>query len=230
VIAACGDLETATILDLLERSFGGWRRAVAPLPTSPAPQHPTRKNQVRLAMAREQTQIYLGHPGIRRSDPDYYRLLVMDHVLGTGPGFTDRISRKLRDEQGLCYSVSATICGSAGLEPGYFVAYIGTSPQHEPQAIDGFLEEIRRLRTQPPRADEVELVQQYLTGSFALSLERNASLAAFLIGCERHQLGLDYLVRYPDLVRAVTAAQVQEVAARHLDPERFHLVVVGPRK
>ena len=53
----------------------------------------------------------------------------MDHVLGTGPGFTSRISKKLRDEDGLCYSVSAGVTSSAGTEPGVFAAYMGTKAE-----------------------------------------------------------------------------------------------------
>jgi hypothetical protein len=100
---------------------------------------------VHIAMAREQVHIYMGHIGVRRTDPDYYALAVMDHVLGTGPGFTSRCSKKLRDELGLCYSVSAGITASASEEPGMFTAYIGTSPEHRQRAIDGFMAEIERI-------------------------------------------------------------------------------------
>ena len=52
-------------------------------------------------MPREQVHVFLGHVGIRRSDPDFYALMVMDHVLGSGPGFTSRIARRLRDDEGV---------------------------------------------------------------------------------------------------------------------------------
>jgi zinc protease len=228
VIAASGDLEVERMLDLLERTFGSWRAKIAEVPQAPAAAHPREVVRRHLAMAREQVHVYLGHPGIRRTDPDFYRLSVMDHVLGTGPGFVDRISRKLRDEQGLAYTVSASITNTAGYEPGHFAAYIGTSPAQVDQAIDGFLQEIRRIRVEPPAADEVKTVQDYLTGSFVLGLERNANLASYLVRCERYQLGLDFLERYPDIVRAVTPEQVREVAEQHLDPERYVLVTAGP--
>ena len=60
-----------------------------------------------------QVHVFIGHLGITRKDPDYYTLLVMDNVLGTGPGFTDRLSANLRDRQGLAYTVTAQITGSA---------------------------------------------------------------------------------------------------------------------
>ena len=66
----------------------------------------------------QQLHFYMGHVGIRRDNPDYYKLLVMDYVLGTGPGFTDRLSARLRDRLGLAYTVSANITSSAGEQPG----------------------------------------------------------------------------------------------------------------
>ena len=62
----------------------------------------------------------------------------MDHVLGTGPGFTNRISRRLRDELGLAYSVHAAIHSSAGDPARHVPAYIGTSPEHVATALAGF--------------------------------------------------------------------------------------------
>ncbi len=151
----------------------------------------------------------------------------MDHVLGTGPGFTSRCSKKLRDEQGLCYAVSAGITASAGEEPGMFTAYIGTSPEHRQRAIDGFLDEIRRIRTEPVTAQELQDVKDYLTGSFVFGLERNSNLAAYAIRARRFGLGFDFIQRYPDAVRAITIEQVREAAERHLHPDRLVVVSAG---
>ena len=180
-----------------------------------------------LPLEREQVHVFLGHLGIRRSDPDYVALLVMDHILGTGPGFTSRIGKKLRDEQGLCYTVHAAITNGAGLEPGLFSAYIGTSPEHRTRAIDGFLREIRMIRDEPVTEQELRDVADYLTGSWVFGLERNANLVGYAIRCKRYALGYDYIQRYPDMVRAITREEVQRVAGRHLDPERVAIVSAG---
>jgi zinc protease len=179
-------------------------------------------------MEREQVHLYLGHPGITRKHPDFYRLLVMDHVLGTGPGFTDRISKKLRDEMGLCYAVSASIAGSAGREPGYFACYIGASPDQEERALAALLAEIRAMRKTPPTDEEIQTVRDYLSGSFVLGLERNSSLAAFLIRVERFELGFEYIERYPEIIRSVTPEEARAAAEQHLDPDHYVLVSAGP--
>ena len=124
--AAADDPERT--LDRLEKAF---RRFKAKAPKHPAPPDvdlPAIGRDAHLPMAREQVHVFLGHLGIRRTHPDFYVLSVMDHVLGTGPGFTSRCSRKLRDEQGLCYSVSAGITASAGEEPGTFTSCSSCAP------------------------------------------------------------------------------------------------------
>lgn len=226
-VAAAGPDEPERVLDLLARACRRFRGKAPAHPPMPAVGLPDRSRNVHLPMAREQVHVYLGHVGVRRNDPDYYVLSVMDHVLGTGPGFTSRCSRRLRDEQGLCYAVSAGITPSAGEEPGMFTAYIGTSPEHRQRAIDGFLAEIERIRREPPGVAEIADVQAYLTGSFVFGLERNANLAAYAIRARRFDLGFDFLHRYPDIVRAITPEQVREAACAHLHPERMVVVSAG---
>ena len=98
-------------------------------PALPAVEKPAQSTQKVLSMpATVQLYLYMGHVGIKRDNPDYYKLLVMDYVLGTGPGFTDRLSSQLRDRQGLAYTVSATITPGAAELPGAFTCFIGTFP------------------------------------------------------------------------------------------------------
>ncbi|MFK7740742.1 MAG: M16 family metallopeptidase [Planctomycetota bacterium] len=226
-VAMAGPFEVEDMLDRLERSFRGFRGKSPQHRPLPAVELQKKPSDQHVAMPREQVHVFLGHAGVRRTDPDFYRLSVMDHILGTGPGFTSRCSRRLRDEQGLCYSVSAGIASSAGEEPGTFTAYIGTSPEHREKAVDGFLEEIRRIREEPPSAVELQDVQDYLTGSFVFALERSSNLAGYAIRARRYQLGFDFIERYPDIVRSITRDDVRAVAEQHLHPDLLTVVSAG---
>lgn len=226
-VAASGPAATESTLDRLQKAFASFRGKPGKHPSSVDVELAASGRDAHVPMAREQVHVYLGHLGIRRTHPDFYRLSVMDHILGTGPGFTSRVSRKLRDEQGLCYSVNAGITSSAGEEPGTFTAYIGTSPEHRQKAIDGFLDEIRRIRSEPPSANELQDVKDYLTGSFVFALERNSNLAAYAIRARRFGLGFDFLHRYPGLIREITAEQVRQAAEQHLHPDRLAVISAG---
>ena len=225
-VAAAGPFEPEEMLDRLERAFRGLRGA--------APEHAVHPvvplgeaSEEHVAMAREQVHVFLGHVGVRRMDPDFYKLSVMDHILGSGPGFTSRCSRRLRDEMGLCYAVSAGISASADEEPGTFTAYIGASAANRQKAIDGFLEEIRRIRSEAPSEAELQDVKDYLTGSYVFGLERNSNLAGYAIRARKFGLGYDFVERYPDIVRSITVDDVREAAERHLHPDRLTIVSAG---
>lgn len=226
-IAASGPFELEDMLDRLEKTWGGFRGTSQDHVKLPKLSLQEAGCNVHLPMAREQVHVFLGHLGVRRNDPDFYRLSVMDHILGTGPGFTSRCSRKLRDEMGLCYSVSAGIAGSSGEEPGTFTAYIGTSAEHREKAVDGFLKEIHTIRETVPSDSELQDVKDYLTGSFVFALERNSNLAAYAIRARRFDLGFDFIERYPDLIESVTPEQIREVSHKHLHPDRLTIISAG---
>jgi zinc protease len=226
-LAAAGPDDPEVTLDLLAKTFRGIGNRPVEHVAMPEIALADASHEAHLPMAREQVHVYLGHLGIRRTDPDFYVLSVMDHLLGTGPGFTSRCARTLRDEQGLCYAVSAGITPSAGEEPGMFTAYIGTSAEHRQRAIAGFRREIERIRREPPSEQELEDVKQYLTGSFVFAFERNSNLAGYAVRARRFGLGFDFLHRYPDIIRAITKEQVREAAERHLHPDRLAIVSAG---
>lgn len=226
-VAASGPADPLETLDRLAKQFRGYRGKAKGAVTTPEVALPATGRDVHVPMPREQVHVFLGHIGVRRTHPDFYVLSVMDHILGTGPGFTSRCSKRLRDEQGLCYAVSAGITSSAGEEPGTFTAYIGTSPEHRQKAIDGFLDEIRRIRVELPSEQELQDVKDYLTGSFVFALERNSNLAAYAIRARRFELGFDFVHRYPDIIRSITREQVREAAERHLHPDRLVVVSAG---
>jgi zinc protease len=229
LFGVCGDVDAQAVKRLLERRLKGWKRGNDTPP--PAPEYPARAVRLDVFESdRAQVHLYVGHLGIRRNHPDYTALVVLDHVLGTGPGFTNRISRRLRDELGLAYSVHASIHNSAGLHPGTFTAYIGTSPQNLATALEGFLAEIRRIQSEPVGEAELAVAKDYVVGAFALAFQRASRRAGYLISQQRHGLPPDNLERYPRELAAVTAADVQRVAREHFHPDRVCVVAAGPVK
>lgn len=229
LIAISGDVEPQAVMRFLERALRDWNpgRPLRPAP----PELPPRAVRTKLFKAeRQQVHVHLGHLGIKRADPDYAALVVMDHVLGMGPGFTNRLSRILRDEQGLAYTVSASISSSAGLMPGVFNAYIGCAPEMVGTAVAGFLTEMRRLQTELVPVPELEVARNYLLGSFPREFERASRRAGYLVTAEVFGLADDNLRELPKAFAAVTPEEVQHVARKHLFPDACCLSVSGPMK
>ena len=229
VVAIVGDFNTDKVVAGIRKRTAGWKNAKLDPPVVPPPARPSGfKQTIITEPSASQLAIYLGHLGIKRSNPDYYKLQVMDYVLGTGTGFTDRLSASLRDRQGLAYTVSAQITGSAGEEPGMFTGHIGTFPEKFAEVKAGFLNEINRIRDTVPAREEVENVKKYLTGALAFTMTTCNEAADMLLLVDRYRLGENYLDDYRKAVEAVTPEDVRAVARKYLDPNHLVLVAAGP--
>jgi zinc protease len=229
LLSIVGDFDKEELKQKVTEIFGNWRRDDSlKMPEIPVLRRQTQPLEKFIKAPKEQVNIFIGHLGIDRKNPDFYALLVMDTILGSSPGFTSRIPRILRDEQGLAYTTFSNITASAGLDAGRFIAYIGTSPENLEQALQGLRQEIRRMATEPVTADELESAKAYLTGNFVFDFQTNAQVAEFLVEAEIYQLGFDYLTSYPEKIRAVTIEEVARVASLYLAPDALTTIVVGP--
>lgn len=228
MLALVGDFDADGLVNEIKQLTAGWKRSPVPEANPPAVEPPAGFVQRIITMPQAaQLHFYLGGVGIRRDNPDYYKLVVMDYVLGTGPGFTDRLSSRLRDRQGLAYTVNANIASSASDQPGLFTCYIGTPPQNFELVRKIFLEELNRIRDETPKLREVEDAKQYLLGSLPFQLTTSDRIATELLYTERYHLGFGYLEDYRKAIAAVTPAQVQEVARKYLLPDHMVLVASG---
>jgi len=228
ILSIVGDFRVPELLPKIENAFGDWEARPVEFPEYSEPVRQTGKRVKFITMPAQQLNIYVGHLGVRRTNPDYYALQVLDTILGGGAGFTARIPRRLRDELGLAYTTFASMTMTAGLDPGRFIAFIGTSPENMNLAIDGLLNEIRRIIEEPVSAEELQDAKDYLTGSFVFAFESSPQIARFLVHAEVYGLGFDYIDKYPQYVRAVTVDDISRVARKYLDSENYTLVVVGP--
>ncbi len=228
VLAVVGDFDPDAMLAGVKRRFGDWKAVGAERP--PLPEVKPLAATVTISAAMEgktQSNVYIGNVGIRRTDPDYAAQLVLDHVLGTAPGFSDRLSKDLRDEQGLAYTVYANATRSAGEEPGTFTAFIACLGDDLPKAKEGVLGHIRRIRTEPVTDQELADAKSYLLGSQVFQYETSGQLAAKLVELQRFGLGFDYPAKFPAMVGAVTKEDVLRAAKAHLQPDQCAIVVSG---
>jgi len=226
VIAIVGAVNADDALAQIESAFGDWRGHTvsrSPLPPVGRPRGIIRKWED--MPNKSQTDIVIGLPGPARAEPDYLDAHVANQILGVF-GMMGRLGRHLRDEQGLAYFVYSRLDG--GLGPGPWIVVAGVDPANVERTIEGARAEIRRLCGEPVQVDELGDVQAYLTGSLPLSLETNEGVLGVILNIERYQLGLDYLSRYPDLVREITPERIQATARKWLDPDNLFVGVAGP--
>ena len=224
VVAIAGDITLAEAVKKLEARLASWKKAATPSPavSDPAPVKTAsfslvaRPNSV-------QTMLLVGTQAIRRSDPDYYALTVMNKVLGGGP--TGRLFRHLREEKGYTYGIGSNV--DAPRWTGVWVASTSVRNEVTEPALTDLLDEIRQMRDIRVPAKEFADAKRSLVAAFALTLESPGALLQNAITRWRHGLPADYWDRYPERIMAITEDDAQAMAKRYLDPSRLQIVAVG---
>jgi zinc protease len=171
-----------------------------------------------------QANIILGQAGVRRDNPDYYALTVMNYILGGG-GFSSRLMEEIRNKRGLAYSVGSFF--DYGKYPGSFQIVLQTKNASAREGISLSLQQMERIRKELVSEKEMEGARKYLVGSFPMRFDTQAKLVNFLSQMEYYGLGLDYPEKYPALIQSVTREEVLRVAQKYLHPENHILVVVA---
>lgn len=184
----------------------------------------TQAQDIRIPFASAQAQILLGQPGIQRRDPDFFALLLGDHILGGG-GFTSRLMEAVREKRGLTYGISSDM--APGLHAGAFTIGLKTRPDQAEEALALTRQVLRDFVAQGPTEEELRAAKDNLIGGFALRLDSNQKLLGNVMNIAWNDLPLDYLEHWTHRLEAVTREQVHAALQRHWQPERLVTVVLG---
>ncbi|MBI2265804.1 MAG: insulinase family protein [Armatimonadetes bacterium] len=219
-----GDITLQEAEKGLEQFFGDWPKQEAKPQVLPEEVLPSQTIVKKINKEVTQATVFLGHEGIRRDNPDYYAIVVMNYILGGG-GFASRLMDNIRETKGLVYDVSSSFVASK--HAGAFQVVLQTKNESANLAISEVLKEIRQIQDKEVAPQELQDAKAYLTGSFPLRLDTNSKIATLLNTIEFYGLGWNYLEEYPNRIRQVTAKDVLRVAKKYLHPDRHVLVVVG---
>ena len=224
ILAISGDVRAETLLPKLRQWLGDWHRTDAKVEMPTAPE-PATKGKVFLVdrPGSVQTTLLMGNLAIRRNDPDYPALAVMNEVLGQGAA--SRLFMNLREEKGYTYGVYSSIVARQYTGPWTAEGDLRTDVTDG--AMTQFLYEFNRIRTEPVGDDELDAARHALVARFALSLESPAQLIGYAITSKQNGLPPDYWDKYPAQIAAVTADDVLRVAKKYVDPATMQVVAVG---
>ena len=152
-------------------------------------------------MNKAQADIAYGFTAIRRADPAWEALRLMTNILGQY-ALGGRLGDSIRERQGMAYYVSSAV--DPDVVEGPLVIRAGVSAVNVDRAVDAIDGELTRLVADGITARELDESRQYLIGAMPCMLETNAGIASFLQTAEFFDLGVDYDLRMPDLLRHVT--------------------------
>ena len=225
IIAVAGDFKTAQLKQRISRAFSGWRKAGAPLPSTPKAERVTSR-RVLLVDAPESVQSYFwaGDVGVARKDPRRPALDVTNTLFGGR--FTSMLNSELRIRTGLSYSASSHF--DRLLQPGHWEMSSFTQTDTTIQAIDLMLATLDKLHASGLEPAMVESGKSYVQGQFPLALETSAQWATQLASLEFYGLDRSYIDNYAAQLGAVTPADAKKVIDEVVPPStQLAIVVIG---
>jgi len=223
VVGVAGDITAAELATVLDDVFAALPNVQLPEPSQPL----TLQNQGKIFLHEKdipQTIIEIVQPGIDKNSPDYHKAQVMNYILGAS-GFGSRLMEEIREKRGLTYGIYSYyqhMDRFNGLN-------VGTSTENKnvPEMLSLITTEWDRMKTAPPREDEIKAAVNYLTGSLPLSLTSTDKISGIALSLQNDNLPIDYLDQRDRALRLVTAADVQNMAQSILNKDQMVTILVG---
>jgi zinc protease len=226
VISIVGGVDPERAVDSVTRFLGDWGNPSQPPRPELPPLNPLSdmiSRQVNIP-GKSEADIVMGVAGPPRWSPDFLAASLGNNILGQF-GMFGRIGESVRERSGLAYHASSSLSG--GIGPGPWLVVAGVNPNNLDKTIELIRQEITRFVTEPVSSEELADSQSNYIGRLPLSLESNAGVAAALLNLERYELGLDYYLRYPDLINAVTPPEILKTAQHYLNPDCLAIATAG---
>jgi zinc protease len=220
-----GDFDTAAMLAEIERAFGAWPADQRALPPDPPVSEQTPQGVFyALKTGVNQSTVLFGLVGTLNSDPDYAALQLLNKVLGDG--FSSRLVNEIRTRRGLAYDVGSAP-GTGWHHPGVWMCYLMTQSDSTVTATRAMRAEVERITREPVSAKELELAREIALNELVFDLSSQRDVLRRKALYAYYGYPEDFLERYQQKVRTLTAQDLLTAAQRRIDPAAIATVIVG---
>ena len=224
IIAVNGDFEPSAMLDRLEQACAGWTMGER-VGDPPAPAHTPTPGVYHVEKDIPQGKVRMGMRGMKRDDPDQIATDVMNDILGGG-GFTSRIMRTVRSDEGLAYGARSSFQHGV-YYPGEFSCSVESKNATVALAIKLMQNEIKGVRNELVTDGELETTKNSFVETFPRRFESKARMLGTFVDDEMTGRDTTYWDSYRDQVTSTTLEDVRRVASTHLQPDNMIILVVG---
>lgn len=222
-LAIMGDLSRAEAEAIAERLSKSLPAGEAPATLPAVSIKPKGETRV-LSHHATQSHLFMGLPGLKREDPDYFPLLVGNYILGGG-GFDSRLMKEIRQKRGLAYSTYSYFSPMAELGP--FQIGLQTKRESTDEAVRVVREALQRFVEEGPSDEELQQAKNNMIGGFPLRLDSNKKILGYLGVIGFYRLPLDWLDTYMPQVAAVTREDIVRAFKARVPLAAVQTVIVG---
>ncbi len=227
VVAIVGDFKISQLKKMVEKWFGAWKTksgngsqkiAEKPLPIFA-------KSRVLLVNKDDatETRFRIGALGIKRSNPDYVAIEVINTILGGR--FTSWLNDELRVNAGLTYGARSFF--DAYKTSGTFSVNSYTRTERTIEALDLAVQVLERLHVKGVDAETLASAQNYIKGQYPPELERPGALAKLLTDMFIYGFDKSFIDDFQKNVDGVTVDKAKEIIQKYFPRENLQFVLIG---
>jgi zinc protease len=220
-----GDVKFAEVKTTVEKLFGSWKKATAPLVNYSDPKD-VQYTQINFVDASNavQSEISAVHiTKLKMTDKDYFAAIVANQILGGD--FNSYLNMNLREAHGWTYGARSSLRGNKYV--GNFSASTQVRNAVTDSAVVEILKEIKRIRTEKVSEETLKNVKAGYIGKFVMDIEKPATVARYALQTKTQGLPADFYENYIKNINAVTADDILRVSKKYFLAENLRIVVVS---
>lgn len=225
VIGISGDVTENEIVQSISSVLEGWEKAEVVIPEVPEITTAPVENYNYAYKDINQAYMRLGHLGINVNNPDRCAIDIMNFILGGG-SFTSWIVEDVRNDKGLAYSTGSYF-GSDSFTKGTFFAYAQTNAGEYSRALQAIIHQIERMRTEGPTEEEISKAVDSYLNSHVFDYESKSQVVSRLVRLRFQGRPLDTPERDMEAYSKLTVEDINRVAKKYLQPDKFTVFVLG---
>ncbi len=222
-IAVVGAIDAKTLSDRLDSTFGALATENDLAEVAPITLAGVGACQV-VTLDIPQTTIRFGRPGVTKRDPDYFAVVVANHILGGGT-FTARLFREVREKRGMAYSVYSQL--NEYDRCPMLIGAAATKNERAGEALRVIEEEVRRFAEEGPTEEELDKAKKYLIGSYALRFDTSTKIASQLVHLQMDGFEPSYLDERNGKIAAVGMEDCKRAAKKLFGDGGLLVAMVG---
>lgn len=170
-----------------------------------------------------QSAIRIGKTFFNRTHPDYPGMSVLNSLLGGY--FGSRLMSNIREDKGYTYGIGSALVSMR--QEGYFFISTEVGAEVTASAVEEIYKEIEGLKDDFVEKEELEMVRNYMLGTFLKSTDGPFHLAERFKSIFLYDLDYSYYERYLEKIRTIKPDELQNLARKYFDQATFFELVVG---